>query len=137
MVAPKVILLVGQDENELGVYSFVISKNRPKRNHMYYVPVTAISVSEATAWLSDMRFDLLVCIGANLLTETVMRKASELVPEMPKLLLVGSRDGTTQIPDVALIPKGNNAVLMGYIAELTKSRRGPKVGFKKQVPVAI
>ena len=130
------ILLVGNDEGEVSLLKFALSHNRRSSSVRDYKVTTAFNVSSAETYLRERRYDLLILNNLEGGMKDIVRKALVLHPLMPRLLLLDEGYNISDIPYSAHILKGNNVLLMAYVAELTKRKRGPGVGYRnKQEPI--
>jgi len=130
----KSVLLVGSDEDGIGILKYVIANNRPKNTFVSYSVTTALSVQKALSILAEREFEILLCQWPLDHMETFLQRCAVINPRMPRVVLTHNKEILAELYvwDVVLY-NISTFDLLGKIKVLSERKRGRR---KQIQPVA-
>lgn len=124
----KTILLVGTDEDSLGILRYMLRMSRPSRNLSTYEITTAGSIQEALHALNEIRYDLMLCQHPIEHLSRLLSRARHSHAYLPILILTDIPPPLGKPYPDGVLYKISNMDLLQTVNVLTTRRRGPRRG---------
>jgi DNA-binding response OmpR family regulator len=132
----RTILLVGENEDTLSPFRYVLSNSQPepldKKGRIYTV-TSANTAQEALGWLRKNQYDLLLCQCPVASLDSLLSHAKAMDDRMPTVVLYDKGADVTGCLADAVMHKPSMADLLERIRIMVQRRRGPHKGWKKGV----